>query len=127
MAMYYVLSEDPKQNLVLGTYENPTAVDLDYCRAQGWKLYTLEEAINNGARVRNALGHLVWLGVNLKLKMEGHALYLWWLGKWRPVAYYSRSGRPSERWTRAQLERVARVNIPLDPKTVILYNWTEEV
>lgn len=123
--MYYALPEDlTRTQLVMGTCKESTIENRDYCRSYGWKLYTLKEAVARGAKIRNKLGHQIWLGVDLKLKLDNRALLAWWLGKWRTVAYYPyKNRRPSDEWTRTQLERVMRVNIPLDPETLILYHW----
>lgn len=127
--MLYALNEAAQTRpLVLGTLEGkPTVTDLDYCKSHGWQLVTLEEAVARGALTRNKLGKEVWLGVNIKVKIEDRALRAWWLGKWRPMAYWGRTKRPSDKWVQAQLERVLRVNIPLDPVTQIIFNWKEEV
>ena len=51
--------------------------------------------------------------VPVKVKVEDTGLYVWWLGKWRPVCYYNPRRKWNEKWVKAQVLRTLRYNVPL--------------
>lgn len=112
--------------LVLGTCKgDPDATTIDYGKTLGGTFLTLEEAIRAGARTRNKLGKDVWLGVNLKVAIVDGMLGFYWLGKFRYTREWNRAKRPTDKYVQQHVERQARLNIPLDDATQVIWHWEE--
>jgi hypothetical protein len=124
--MKYAIDPDSQFHLVMGTCkEEPGPIEIDYMRVRGAQFYTLEEGIKMGARITNAKGVPVWLGVNVRVKLEDKYLWFWWSGKWRLAGEWNRKTKPSNKWIQDHVERPARYNIPLDPATAVLWHWDD--
>lgn len=123
MAKMYAINKDSKNRQIIATCEcKPGATEIDWARVKGCEFYELKDAIKLGGHFREG-DKLIWVGVNLRVRITDGMMTFWWDGKWRTCMEWNRSKKPSDKWVQKHLECTARYNCPLNPKTVIIWHW----